>query len=100
MNMSNENTVGSDAKKVCPYCAEEILATARKCRYCGEWLEESQDQYEPVAEEISGGASEEDDESEQGVSFWKVLGWIGSVLLLLIYVLGKLRIWKWWDKVF
>ena len=26
----------------CPYCGEEILATAKKCKHCGEWLEEAQ----------------------------------------------------------
>lgn len=24
--------------KKCPYCGEEILATAKKCKHCGEWL--------------------------------------------------------------
>ena len=28
-----------DNRKNCPYCGEEIAATAKKCRFCGEWLE-------------------------------------------------------------
>lgn len=26
-------------KKKCPYCGQEILAIAKKCKHCGEWLD-------------------------------------------------------------
>ena len=26
-------------KKQCPYCGEKILPAAKKCKHCGEWLE-------------------------------------------------------------
>ncbi len=28
-----------DQTKICPYCGEEILAVAKKCKHCGEWLD-------------------------------------------------------------
>jgi len=32
-----------EENKKCPYCSEQILITAKKCKHCGEWLEESKE---------------------------------------------------------
>ena len=37
--------------KNCPYCGEEILAVAKKCKHCGEWLN-----LQPIKEFISCSA--------------------------------------------
>lgn len=31
-----------EEKKRCPYCGEEILAVAKKCKHCGEWLDKKE----------------------------------------------------------
>jgi len=33
-----------DAQKHCPFCSELILATAKKCKHCGEFLDRSKSQ--------------------------------------------------------
>lgn len=33
-----EPTESAAMKKECPYCGEEVLATAKKCKHCGEFL--------------------------------------------------------------
>ena len=34
----------------CPYCAEQILATAKKCKHCGEYLDDDLRNEEPARE--------------------------------------------------
>ena len=34
--------VNTGEQQPCPYCGEQILAVAKKCRFCGEWLDKSQ----------------------------------------------------------
>ena len=36
----------SDNTKTCPFCGEEIMATAKKCKHCGEWLEKQEEKIE------------------------------------------------------
>lgn len=39
--------------KKCPYCGEEILAVARKCKHCGEWLDRKEQKPCPVCGELT-----------------------------------------------
>ncbi len=46
--------------KRCPYCGEEILAVAKKCKHCGEWLETKETRKEMKACPICGEMIDED----------------------------------------
>lgn len=37
-----------ETMKTCPYCGEEILAVAKKCKHCGEWLNNDEEQKEEI----------------------------------------------------
>lgn len=72
--------------KRCPYCGEEILKEARKCRFCGEWLEEEDAGGQPEAsgtEVTETVPLEEEDEEKPSVlrHWWKALLALLAVLL-------------------
>lgn len=65
-----------EEKKLCPYCGEEIMAVAKKCKHCGEWLDKKEDteiRIEP--QYVTGG--------KKAFKKW----WI-AILILLTIVLG------------
>ena len=39
---SQSETSANMEKKRCPYCGEEILVIAKKCKHCGEWLDKEE----------------------------------------------------------
>ena len=52
--MSTINDIKQMEKtKRCPYCGEEILESAIKCKHCGEWLEKKDSGKMPVNRKIS-----------------------------------------------
>ena len=62
----------------CPYCGEEILTIAKKCKHCGEWLEEEED------EEVEVDTTEEDESDSDDDSNWDWLYKIIAVLIILL----------------
>lgn len=59
--------------KTCPYCGEEIMATAKKCKHCGEWLVEFptlEKHHQPVRKESYFGSKYLYDKVWMNTLFW------------------------------
>lgn len=50
----NPATKTEEETKRCPYCGEEILAVAKKCKHCGEWLKEENPKKSYIACPVCG----------------------------------------------
>lgn len=68
----------------CPYCGEEILAVAKKCKHCGEWLEE---------EALSDDNQEYDENVYEDESCSNDrLGCLGRILVAIAFVIVSVLI--------
>lgn len=64
-----------EEKKLCPYCGEEILAVAKKCKHCGEWLDKKENaEARIVAKQVP--------EKKTAFKKW----WIAIPLIILIAI--------------
>lgn len=66
----------------CPYCGEEILKTAKKCKHCGEWLNQ-----EEATEEVSYNVASS--KPKRSIPWWTLLKGLGGLLLVGLLFLGK-----------
>lgn len=66
----------------CPYCGEEILKTAKKCKHCGEWLNQ-----EEATEEVSYNVASS--KPKRSIPWWTILKGVGGLLLVALLFLGK-----------
>jgi len=113
----------SEDTKKCPYCSEQILATAKKCKHCGEWLDESKERKGSSwneegsvdARSINKGLKQKElDDFSQGC--FGIAGLIGSIVIgvfvsrtfdspkagwiigIIVFVVALFFIAKWYYK--
>lgn len=95
-NLSESDAYGGpmeDARKPCPICGEMIIASAAKCRYCGEIFDETLKRKEK--KKAKSMASAEDTDLTTG-------DWVGCILCsgiaciygLVVAIQGKPKGWK------
>lgn len=69
-------------RKACPLCRESIAHDAKKCPFCGEWVDAHAPQ--ELARKSLSSQSEEQAESSRGISARRVAGLIANGLVLAL----------------
>ena len=73
--------------KNCPYCSEQILSTAKKCKHCGEFMVKEEGQRylkdsSPTHPKTGYGEFKKDASSALGCIIW---GFVGTFILWWVY---------------
>ncbi len=89
-------SVAPDAQIRCPFCRELILAGAKKCRFCGEFLNEALAIAPVQAEALTRDTATRANRLSRGVGSWVGRHPVWAMLLLLLFVgyIGKSAVEK------
>lgn len=96
-NFSSDEAYGGpaeDERKPCPACGEMIIATAAKCRYCGEVFDEALKRKEKKKNKKK---TYSDEDSELTVGDWVgciLCGGIACIIGIVYVIQGKPKGWK------
>jgi tetratricopeptide (TPR) repeat protein len=82
-----------DSKKACPFCSEMIKATARKCKHCGEWLDEIKAGLGPAASTFTPSTGNAQDSTLTSAELRDLLsGLVDRSLVVLDESTGRYRL--------
>jgi len=76
-----DNSLQQTGISKCPYCSEQIQADAKKCRHCGEWLDEASRTAKNVASPVDANTIARGMVQKEGMD---ALSKIGGVVILFI----------------
>jgi predicted RNA-binding Zn-ribbon protein involved in translation (DUF1610 family) len=80
-------SASGEATKPCPYCGESILASAKKCRFCGEYTDPKQRKEMEKAK--AAAAAADDDLTWVEILFTVLCYPIGCILSIVWIIQGK-----------